>query len=51
MVPDLFLDLPPAPPSNSLSGTISVDTTLFASNSPYNLVGDLVIANNVTLRH
>jgi hypothetical protein len=50
IVPNLYLDIPPAPPSNSLSGTISVDTTLFASNSPYNVTGNLTIANNATFR-
>ena len=39
----------PLPPTNCLSGLISVDTTLHATNSPYAICGDLTISTNVTL--
>jgi hypothetical protein len=34
---------------SSLSGTLTVDTTLYAANSPYLVSGDLTVANGVTL--
>jgi hypothetical protein len=46
---DLFLDSPPTPPSNSISGTLNVNTTLFASNSPYAMIGDVTVPSNITL--
>ena len=52
LVPDLYLDAgatnPPAS-SNTLSGAISVNTTLYASNSPYTVVGSVTVASGVTL--
>lgn len=48
-VADLVLDTPPEPPSNSISGTLTVDRTLFTSNSPYAVIGNLTIADGVTL--
>ncbi|HWI58595.1 MAG TPA: hypothetical protein VNZ22_15325, partial [Bacillota bacterium] len=48
-VADLFLDSPPTPPSNSIRGILSVDTTLFASNSPYAMVGSVTVPTNITL--
>jgi len=48
-VADLFLDTPPEPPSNSISGTLTVDTTLFASNSPYAMIGSVTVPANITL--
>jgi len=49
VVPNLYLDVPTAPPTNGLSGTVSTDLTLFATNSPYTVSGNLVIADNATL--
>ena len=51
-VPDLFLDVAATNSpvtSNTLSGTISADTTLWASNSPYAVVGSVTVANGATL--
>ena len=48
-IADLFLETPVIPPSNSISGTITVDTVLYASNSPYMAPGSLTVGNGVTL--
>ena len=51
-VADLFLDAaatnPPAS-SNSISGTISVNTTLYASNSPYTVSASVTVNSTATL--
>jgi hypothetical protein len=48
-VADLFLDSLPEPPSNSISGTLTADTTFYASNSPYAMAGTVTVPANVTL--
>ena len=51
-VADLYLDVgatnPPAS-SNSISGTISVNTTLYASNSPYTVSASVTVNGSATL--
>jgi len=45
----LFLDVPTPVPTNSLSGALGADTTLYASNSPYLVSADLTVPSGVTL--
>ena len=50
-VADLYTDAVTNPPasSNTLTGTLSANTTLYASNSPYVVVGSVTVASGVTL--
>lgn len=50
-IADLYLEaITNAPPSsNSLSGTLTVNTTLYASNSPYTFTGSVTVNSGVTL--
>ena len=52
LLADLYLDIGATNPpvsGNTLSGTVSADTTLWASNSPYAVVGALTVASGATL--
>ncbi len=49
LIGDLSMTAPPPPTQNPISGVISTDTTLYASNSVYTVVGHLTINSGVTL--
>ena len=51
LIPDLSLEEPPAPPTNgvNVSGAITVNTTWYATNSPYRVVGNVTVNAGVTL--
>ena len=52
LVADLFLDSGPTNQpvsSNTISGTISANTTLYASNNPYTVASSVTVASGITL--
>ncbi len=51
LIPDFSLEAPPAPPTNgvNVSGAIAANTTWYATNSPYRVVGNVTVNAGVTL--
>lgn len=49
LIVDLLHGAPPPAGTNEVSGTITTDTTWFATNNFYTVVGDLTVVSGVTL--
>jgi hypothetical protein len=51
LIPDFSLEEPPPPPTNgvNVSGAVAVNTTWYATNSPYRVVGNVTVNAGITL--